>query len=78
MNEKTATKYLKLCATVELILLAFPNLYIVEARFSHAHYLLRKQKSTLNIGRGDLRLKPQSCTLIFAISSVSTKNPFIP
>ena len=35
MNEKTkAENYPKLCATVELILLAFPSLYMVKSEFS--------------------------------------------
>ena len=44
MNEKTEAKYPKLCVTVELILLAFPNFYMVVSGFSHVHYLLSKQK----------------------------------
>ena len=34
MNEKTVAKYFKLCVTVMIILLDFPNLYMMESRFS--------------------------------------------
>ena len=42
INVKTVAKYLKLWSTVEPILLAFPNSYMVESEFSHVHYLLIK------------------------------------
>ena len=57
MGKKNVAKYSKLCATVELILLAFPNLYTVKSGFNHVHYLLSKYKSTLNTECGDLWLK---------------------
>ena len=54
---KNVIKYSKLCATVEVILLAFPSSeFVVKSGFSHGDYLLRKQRSTLNI-ECDLQLK---------------------
>ena len=40
MNEETVTKYPKLCATVEPILLVFPSLYKVKSGFSYMHYFI--------------------------------------
>ena len=48
---KTVANYLKFCAAVELILLAFQSLYMMESWFRYVHYLLSKQKSILNIER---------------------------
>ena len=48
-EKKKIPKYPKLCATVKLTLLVFPSLYRVESGFSHVHYLLSKQRNTLNI-----------------------------
>ncbi len=56
MNEKTAAKYPKLCATIDPILLAFPSLYMVDSGFSYVHYLQSRQRSTLDIEHGDLWL----------------------
>ena len=56
MNEKQA-KYPKIFVTVETILLSFPSLQVMESGFSHVHYLLSRQRNTLNIEQGDLRFK---------------------
>ena len=50
MNERIIVKYPKFYATIEPILQAFSSSYMVESGFSHVHYLLSTQKSTLNIG----------------------------
>ena len=57
MNKETVGKYPKLSVTVEYILLACPSSNMVESIFSYVHYLLSKQRSTLNIECGDLQLK---------------------
>ena len=57
MNKKIVAKYPKFSATVEPILLVFPSSYWVESGFSHAHYLLNKQGSTLNVECVHLQLK---------------------
>ena len=49
-GHKLVAKYPKLCVTVEPILLDFPSSYT----FSYVHYLLSKQRSTMNIECGDL------------------------
>ena len=54
---KTLAKYSKLCATIEIILLAFPSLHMTETGFNRVHYLQSKQRSILNRERGDMRLK---------------------
>ncbi|KAF2350822.1 hypothetical protein FHG87_018422 [Trinorchestia longiramus] len=55
---RTATKYPKLKARAEALLLAFPTSYMVEAGFNHADAILTKQRNRLNLeNRGDLRLK---------------------
>ena len=41
--KKIVTKYPKLWATVEPILLAFPSFYIIESRISHVDYLLNRE-----------------------------------
>ena len=38
MNEITVAKYLKFCETAQLILLAFPSLYVVKSGFSHVPF----------------------------------------
>ena len=38
-EKKNVTKYPKLCATLELVLQAFPSSYMTESGFSHVHYL---------------------------------------
>ncbi|KAF2358935.1 Ribonuclease H-like domain [Trinorchestia longiramus] len=54
----TATKYPKLKARAEALLLTFPTSFMVEAGFSHANAILTKQRNRLNLeNRGDLRLK---------------------
>ena len=57
MNKNTVAKYLKLCAPVEPILLTFSSSYIIESENSQVHYLLSKQRVTLNIECDDLWLK---------------------
>ena len=54
MIEKIVVKYLKVCATVEAILLVFSTLHMVESGFSDVHYLLSKHRSTFNIECGEL------------------------
>ena len=44
LNEKLVSKYPKLCATVEPILLAFLTSFSEESIFSHVHCFLHKQK----------------------------------
>ena len=57
-NGNINSKYPKFSAAIELILLAFPSSYMVEAGFSHANAVLTKQRNRLNLEeRGDLRLK---------------------
>ena len=56
-NRKRNAKSPNICLSVEPILLTFPSSYIVESRFSHVHYSLSKQRSTLNIQNPNLRLK---------------------
>ena len=66
MNKKIpAAKYPKLCAMVEPILLTFSSLYMVQSGFSHVHYFLSKQRSTLNIKCADLLLKLTKLQLYF-------------
>jgi hypothetical protein len=51
-------RYPKLYAKAELLLLAFPTSYMVEAGFSHLVSILTKERNRLKITeRGDLRLK---------------------
>jgi hypothetical protein len=51
-------RYPKLFAKAELLLLAFPTSYMVEAGFSHVVSILSKERNRLDIvARGDLRLK---------------------
>ena len=55
--KQTIAKYPRLCGTVEHILFTFLTFYMVESKFCYVHYLLNKQKSTLNIECGDLQSK---------------------
>ena len=56
-QRKTVAKYPKLCALLNLVLLGFLSSYMMENGFTHMHYLLAKQRSSLNIECTDLQLK---------------------
>ena len=74
---KKLAKYTKLCVNVGPILLAFLDLYMVKSRFNYVHYLLSKQRSTLNIEHDDLQLKLTNMQLnVCDLLSAHQTHPF--
>jgi len=52
-NENTVAKYPRIYAVIEPFLLAFPNLCMVKASFSHTNAILMKQRNKLNLEERD-------------------------
>lgn len=76
-NVNTATKYLKPSAVVELCVLAFPIVYMVETSFSHANAVLTKQRNRLSLKEsGDSWLKLTNLQPI--INALCSSNTTVP